>query len=110
MYLRLALNLHPPASACPVGSQAIATISDFSLCVPLEVFIIYLMHIGVLSAYMYAHQNRALDYMGLQLQIIVSYYMGAGIEPRSSQRTASALPLRIFSPVSRVCSLSLAYL
>lgn len=41
------------------------------------------------SWYQNATQKAALDFLDLELQMVVKHYMGAGIDPKSSVRAAA---------------------
>ena len=59
---------------------------------------IYFMYMDILPPYMSVYhmcaqesQKRTSDLLKLELQTVVSYHMGAGIQPRSSARASSDL-------------------
>ena len=49
------------------------------------------MSVYCVRAWCLQGQNRELDPVGPELQVAVSCHVGAGVEPRSSARAASAL-------------------
>lgn len=60
----------------------------FSVCMSVLHACMYVCTMFMLGTH--ESQKKALDSLGLELQLVVSYYVSAGNEPRSFRRVTSA--------------------